>query len=235
MKNQSKERAASDASGGGILARPFVVLCLFLGLFTAALGWGWLSQTPSQEELYGDTGRFVHEFKTHFLEGKLAWWSPNFMQGGSSAGYFAVSFVLLIATVLEHFFGNPAGIKLLGLLTIPAAGLAAYAFVRKLTGNGWTGFLAGVLYATNAQILLRIASFEHQASAVAYVFVPLILLCFIKVAEEGSWRASALLGLVWSALMLTYAKLAFMFLPFALVFYVWLMREYPSRRTVLVR
>lgn len=228
---QSPGTSLVETSAG----KPFLALCIVLGVLTVVLGWGWLSQTPSQEELYGDSGRFVHEFKTHFLEGKLSWWTPNFMQGGTSAGYFAVSFVLLIATVLEAAFGDPAGIKLLGLLSIPAAGMAAYAFARKLTGSGWTGFWAGVLYATNAQILLRIANFEHQASAVAYVFVPLILLSFMKVAEEGSWRASALLGLVWSALMLTYAKLAFMFLPFALVFYIWLLRESPSRRTVLVR
>jgi dolichol-phosphate mannosyltransferase len=235
MSNGHQKASSANHAGRAWYSHPFAILCVVLGILTAALAWGWLRQTPSQEELYGDTGRFVHEFKTHFLEGKLSWWTPNFMQGGSSAGYFAVSFVLLIATILEHFFGNPAGMKLLGLLTVPAAGLAAYAFVRKITDNGWTGFWAGVLYATNAQILLRIANFEHQASAVAYAIIPLILLCFVKVAEEGSWRASALLGLVWSALMLTYAKLAFMFLPFALIFYIWLMREQPSRRTVLVR
>lgn len=235
MTNKQTDLHPETAGDARFAGSAFAALCLVLGVFTVVLGWGWLNQTPSQEELYSDTGRFVHEFKTHFLAGKLSWWTPNFMQGGSSAGYFAVTFFLVIATLLEGVFGSPAGIKILGLLSIPAAGVSAYAFVRKLTRSEWTGFWAGVLYATNAQILLRIANFEHEASAVAYVFVPLIFLCFMKVAEEGSWRASALLGLVWSALMLTYAKLAFMFLPLALVFYVWLMREQPSRRTVLVR
>ena len=215
--------------------RSLPALLLAVSVVTAVLAWGWLRQTPSHEELFSDSGRFLHEFKILFLDGSLKWWTSNFMQGGSSATYFAVSFFLALSLVFEQIFGSPNGLKILGLLTIPACAFGAYAFVRKLTANGWTAFIAGLLYALNAQILLRIANFEHVASAVAYVFVPLILLCFIKVAEEGSWRASALLGLVWSALMLTYAKLAFMFLPFALVFYVWLMREYPSRRTVLVR
>ena len=202
---------------------------------TAVLAWGWLRQTPSLEELYSDSGRFLHEFKTLFLGGQLVWWTPNFMQGGSSATYFAVSFFLAVSLLLEQIFGSPNGLKILGLATIPGCAFAAYAFVRKLTRDGWTALMAGALYAINAQLLLRIANFEHVASAVAYVFIPLILLCFMKVAEEGSWRSSAMLGLVWSALMLTYAKLAFMFLPFALVFYIWLIREHPSKRTALVR
>ncbi|MFZ4542348.1 MAG: hypothetical protein ACOYNL_11265, partial [Rickettsiales bacterium] len=213
----------------------FPALVLAVSAVTAVLAWGWLRQTPSHEELFSDSGRFLHEFKILFLDGPLKWWTSNFMQGGSSATYFAVSFFLALSLIFEQIFGSPNGLKILGLLTIPACAFGAYAFVRKLTENGWTAFIAGLLYALNAQLLLRIANFEHVASAVAYVFIPLILFCFMKVAEEGSWRASALLGLVWSALMLTYAKLAFMFLPFALVFYVWLMRENPSRRTALVR
>jgi dolichol-phosphate mannosyltransferase len=213
----------------------FPALVLTVSAVTAVLAWGWLRQTPSHEELFSDSGRFLHEFKILFLDGPLKWWTSNFMQGGSSATYFAVSFFLALSLIFEQIFGSPNGLKILGLLTIPACAFGAYAFVRKLTENGWTAFIAGLLYALNAQLLLRIANFEHVASAVAYVFIPLILFCFMKVAEEGSWRASALLGLVWSALMLTYAKLAFMFLPFALVFYVWLMRENPSRRTALVR
>lgn len=118
MSKPTQKVSSANNTGQGWQGRPFTVLCIVLGILTVVLAWGWLRQTPSQEELYGDTGRFVHEFKTHFLEGKLSWWTPNFMQGGSSAGYFAVSFVLLIATVLEHFFGDPAGIKLLGLLTL---------------------------------------------------------------------------------------------------------------------
>ncbi|MBJ7391262.1 MAG: glycosyltransferase family 39 protein, partial [Chthoniobacterales bacterium] len=235
MISSKNEKLAGKAAEFSADKRPLAMLCVILGVLTFGLGWGWLRQTPSHEELYSDTGRFTHEFVSLFLSGKCLWWSPNFMQGGSSAGYFAVSFVLFLAAFLERIFGNPEGIKLLALFCVPAAGLAAYAFVRKVSGNGWTGLWAGLIYATSAQILLRIASFEHTASAVAYVFIPLILLCFLKVAEEGSWRASALLGLVWSALMLTYAKLAFMFLPLALVFYIWLLRERSSQRTVLVR
>ena len=235
MKINQDKKADSSADQPGFFSRPFALLCIVLGVLTLILGWGWLRQTPSQEELYSDTGRFIHEFTTLFLGGKLEWWTPNFMQGGSSATYFAVSFVLVLAAILEQFFGNPAGLKILALLTIPGAGLAAYAFTKRLTGNGWTAFFAGVLYATNAQILLRIASFEHTASAVAYAFVPLALLAFIKVVDEGSWRASALLGLFWSILMLTYAKLTFMLLPIAAVFFIWLLLDRPDRRVVLVR
>jgi dolichol-phosphate mannosyltransferase len=238
-QKQQSTRASEASSLGGTRHltshTPLALLSIILVALTLVLGWGWFKQTPSHEELYGDTGRFIHEFKALMLHGEIKWWTPNFMQGGSSATYFAVSFFLMGAAALEQVFGNPAGLKLLGLLTIPAAGLAAYGFTKKLTGNGWTGLCAGVLYATSSQILLRIANFEHVASAVAYVFVPLVLLSFIRVGEEGSWRASALSGLLWSALMLTYAKLAFMLLPIAGVFFVWLLHEKPEQRVALVR
>ena len=154
----------------------FSALVLAVSAVTAVLAWGWLRQTPSHEELFSDSGRFLHEFKILFLDGPLKWWTSNFMQGGSSATYFAVSLFLALSLIFEQIFGSPNGLKILGLLTIPACAFGAYAFVRKLTENGWTAFIAGLLYALNAQLLLRIANFEHVASAVAYVFIPLILL-----------------------------------------------------------
>ena len=69
----------------------------------------------------------------------------------------------------------------------------------------------------------------------SYIFPPLILWAFLKVAGEGSLRASAWLAFGWSAMMLSYAKLTFMFAPMAAVFFVWLLVDQPERRVALVR
>ena len=76
--------------------RSLVALVLVISVITAVLAWGWLRQTPSHEELFSDSGRFLHEFKTLFLDGQVKWWTSSFMQGGSSATYFAVSVFLAL-------------------------------------------------------------------------------------------------------------------------------------------
>jgi dolichol-phosphate mannosyltransferase len=213
------------------------LLCLlvFLAASVAVFGFGWLRQTPSQEELYSDAGRFFAEFRNVFSGGKINWWTPNFMQGSSSSQYFLVTVPILIGNALTSIFGDGLAGKLLGLIALAASGLAAFVFARKLSANSWIGFLAGVLYALNAQVLLRLASFEHIGAVVAYAFVPLVLLGFLRVAERGSWQSSFLLAAAWGGLMLSYTKLGLMFLPLAGGFFLWILFDQPERRIALIR
>ena len=213
-----------------------IFLAAFVAVYCVLLGLGWLSQTPSQEELYGGGGRFlnevVHNFRT--TDG-IPWWSANFMQGHSMAN-FALCVVPLTCGILgSAVFGDPAGIKIAALLIIPLAALTMFLFARRLTTNEWTGTIAAVLYVLSGQMLVRIGNFEHWMGSYSYIFPPLILWAFLKVAEEGSWRATAWLAFGWSAMMLSYAKLTFMFAPMAAVFFVWLLLDQPERRVALVR
>jgi len=214
---------------------PVLVLIGFVAVYTFALGFGWLRQTPSQEELYGDIGRFIAEFGRMFGHGGISWWGPDFLQGQSNTPYFLSAFPLFFGTLFFHLFGDPAGIKIAALAVIPAAAAAMFIFVRRLTGHDWTAVVAAILYVLSAQILLRIANFEHWMGSYSYIFPPLILWAFLKIADEGSWRASAWLALGWSAMMLSYAKLTFMFAPLAGLFFLWLLFDQPERRVALVR
>lgn len=214
---------------------PALTLAAFIILYTIALGLGWLRQTPSQEELYGDVGRFIFEFGRIFGDYGFSWWGPDFLQGQSNAPYFLSAFPLAFGTLFYHLFGDPAGIKIAALAVIPAAAAAMFVFVRRLTGFDWTAVISAVLYVVSSQILLRIANFEHWMGAYSYIFPPLILWAFLLVRDEGSWRASAWLAFGWSAMMLSYAKLTFMFAPLAAVFFVWLLIDRPERRVALVR
>ena len=214
---------------------PILALAFFVSVYCLALGFGWLRQTPSQEELYGDVGRFIVEFGGMFRGGAISWWGPDFLQGQSNTPYFLSAFPLVFGSLCYHLFGDPAGIKIAALAVIPLAAAAMFVFVRRLTGREWTGVIAAVLYVSSAQILLRLVSFEHWMGSYSYIFPPLILWAFLKIAAEGSWRASAWLALGWSAMMLSYAKLTFMFVPMAAVFFVWLLLDQPNRRVALVR
>ena len=215
--------------------KAFLALLLFLAVYVAVLGFGWLRQMPSQEELYSDAGRFYAELRNMFAGGRINWWTPDFMQGSSASQYFLVIVPLALGNLLTLIVGDAAAGKMLGLLGVFGAGIAAFFFARKLTGISWIGFLGGAFYALNAQILLRNASFEHVGAVVAYVFVPWILFCFLEVAEKGSWRSAFLLAASWGGLMLSYTKLGLMFLPVAGVFFVWILLDQPQRRVQLIR
>ena len=214
---------------------PLFALVAFVAVYTVALGFGWLRQTPSQEELYGDVGRFIAEFSRMFGHGGISWWGPDFLQGQSNTPYFLSAFPLFFGTLFFHLFGDPEGIKIAALAVIPAAAATMFVFVRRLTGHDWTAVIAAILYVLSAQMLLRIANFEHWMGSYSYIFPPLILWAFLKIAGEGSWRASAWLAFAWSAMMLSYAKLTFMFAPMAGMFFIWLLLDKPERRVALVR
>jgi dolichol-phosphate mannosyltransferase len=214
---------------------PRIALAVFLAVYCGALGFGWLRQTPSHEELYGDVGRFIVEVSRMFTADGISWWGPDFLKGQSNTPYFLSAFPLVFGTIFFKIFGDPAGIKLAALAVLPAAALTMFVFVRRLTGREWTAVAAAILYVLNAQMVLRIANFEHWMGAYSYIFPPLILWGFMKVAEEGSWRASAWLAFAWSAMMLSYAKLTFMFVPLAGLFVVWLLLDRPEGRVALVR
>ena len=231
MKDAARSNPAKSASS----RTPVFALAAFVAVYTFALGFGWLRQTPSQEELYGDVGRFIAEFGRMFSHGGISWWGPDFLQGQSNTPYFLSAFPLFFGTLFFHLFGDPAGIKIAALAVIPAVAVAMFIFVRRLTGHEWTAVVAAVLYVLSAQILLRIANFEHWMGSYSYIFPPLILWAFLKIADEGSWRASAWLALGWSAMMLSYAKLTFMFAPMAALFFIWLLFDQPERRVALVR
>lgn len=216
--------------------RSFILLCGVLAVYVIVLAFGWLSQTPSQEELYSEAGRGYLEARKLFLDGNgIQWWTTDFLQGASSAQFLIAGGAMIVGNVMLALFGNPAGIKIMGLLALFFSGIGAYFFARKVTGNPWIGFLAGCLYSLNAQILLRIASFEHITTALALTMPPLILLSFLKMAEDGSWRSSFALAATCGFMMACYVKIGFLFLPVAAIYFVWLLVDQPSARVKLVR
>lgn len=215
---------------------PKLYLAVFVAIYCTVLGFGWLSQTPSQEELYGSGGRFLHEV-VHNLQAAdgFPWWSANFMQGHSTANFALCAVPLAVGICSAAIFGHLVGIKIAALLIVPLAALTMFVFVRRLTANEWTAAVASVLYVMSGQMLVRIGNFEHWMGSYSYIFPPLILWAFLKTAGEGSWRASAWLAFAWAGMMLSYAKLTFMFAPLAAIFFVWLLLDQPEKRVALVR
>ena len=218
-----RNRVPACPSSFSPLARRTLVI--FLGIFCAALGWGWLGQTSSSEEMYGAGLRGEDFFGAAKSVGGWPWWSPNFLFG-HSLSLFSVSLLpLLVFKVLVWSMSLWVPVimasKLLGLLTIFFAGLAMYGLSRRLLLGGWTAAFTAVLYVTCAQFVLRIAMLEHLSTAACMVFAPLILLGMLRCEERQAWRSSCLLALSVAAMAMCYLKILLLFLPAGAVFFLW--------------
>jgi hypothetical protein len=214
---------------------PAILLALLAAIFTAVIGGGWLRQLPTHEELYGAAARFPLEFSNTFRAcGGVPWWSSNFLLGHSMAGLAMIALPISCGLAGISLFGDPAGLKIAALAVLPLSALAMFVFVRRLSGSPWCAFAAALLYMVSAQMAARLADFQHWGSCYTYIFPPLILWGFLRVAEERSPRASAWLAFSWAAMMLSYTKLAFLFTPLAAAFVIWLWISRPDSRGGLV-
>lgn len=200
-------------------------LIWFLVAFCCALGWGWLRQTPSFEEMYGGTVRGLDFLWAARSVGGWPWWTPNYLFGHSHA-LFSVSLLpvaglLSLAWVLSLWVPAIGAFKVFGLLTLFFAGLAMYAFSRRVLLCGWTAAFTAVLYVTCAQFVLRLAMLEHLTTAACMVFAPLILLGMVRCEDRLAWRSSMLLALSVAAMVMCYFKIFLLFLPAGGIFFLW--------------
>jgi hypothetical protein len=210
---------------------PVILLFVFSAAFTVTVGLGWLPQSPTNEELYGGAARFLFEFWNNLrAAGGIPWWSPNYLLGYSMAGLAMCALPISCGLAAVSLFGDPAGIKIAALAVLPLSALTMFVFVRRLSGSAWSALAAALLYMVSAQMIARLADFQHWMGAYAYIFPPLILWGFLRVADERSLRAAAWLAFAWAAMMLSYTKLAFLFLPIAAAFVLWLWVCRPGSR-----
>jgi len=213
-----------------------LLLPVALLLYCAVVGFGWVGQTPSFEELAGGVGRLQEVLSGGV--GRFIWWSPSYMMGATTTPLLAGLLPIVIAGSLIATFGFfSAGtlLKLFGLAMIFFGGLAMGRLAEKLLGDRWVSVVCGLLYAMSAQFVLRLAQLEHLSSALCMVFGPLIFLAMLRCEERGGWRSALLLALSVSAMILSYVKLFLLFLPAGAIFFAWrMLGANPTHRRNLV-
>jgi dolichol-phosphate mannosyltransferase len=215
------------------MRRPFLAFLIFVTAYVAVIGWGWFQQTGSGGELLGHAAK-IEAIVRLLRSGDFAWF-PDYLSGSPAATL--LSFALAIPIYAAALLAPSAliGMKAMGLALVALGGIAAFAFGRRLTEDGWAGFAVGCAYLLAPQVLLRLGWQEHMTIVVAIPLVPLAFLAMLRVAERGAPFDGVLLGVTFSAALLAWSKMgATLAIPLAL-FAGWLFVSRSSSRPNLVR
>jgi len=203
-------------------------------LFVLAIACGWIFQTPSKEELFGDTGKLWDSLKI-----SPGGWSPNFLLGHSGLVYDASAIPMTLSSLasglLAWLVGAFIAQKILILSFIPLSGLSMWFFIRRIGGNPALSSVVALFYIILPSIHVAIGTYEHWTVGLCFVFTPLILRGIVAVAEEESPREIVGLGLSAAALALSYTKIAVVMTPMLLFFALEVLRQNGSKsRSVLI-
>jgi len=186
---------------------PIAILAAVSAVYLAILGWGWIPQAPSNEELTAYVAKMNHLAEMIADERGIPWWAPGYLGGHSFLGMVSYIASLPIYLLADLFLEGATAFKVGGLLLLWLGTLATYLFVSKWYRNRWAGVVGGLLFLTAAQPLLRLSWVEHLTIVGTYPFVPLCFYFLVRVADEGRPRDAVLLGLSWSACMLSASKI----------------------------
>lgn len=140
----------------------------------------------------------------------LGYGYPTFVLYSPLAYYGAEVFLLLGA-------GKVAAVKWVWALATIGAGLAMYAYARRVLGR-LPGLLAAVVYVYMPYHLVDIYVRAALAEYCAFVWMPLALLAFHNLVEKVTARRLALAGLVYGALWLTHNVTAMAFTPLLMAY-----------------
>ncbi|MEO6053752.1 MAG: hypothetical protein ABIP97_07065, partial [Chthoniobacterales bacterium] len=205
--------------------RAFLALSILAFVLVATLGWGWVHQPPSNQELLANFAKakdFAMGVKS--VHG-WPWWSPNYMQGTSLAPAFATSLTSIWLYLWSLVFGEFIGPKIAGLLCVFAAALTMFAFIRRLTSSSGAAFICGVIYLLLPGIFVRLATVEHMGIVCSFVFLPVVFYGLLCLLEKPSILSALGCAAAVGLLTLTYAKIAILALPVLVLFMVWVWSE----------
>ena len=197
------------------------------GFFILIVGLGWLIESPSREELFGDTGKLWDTLRI-----SAGGWTPNYLLGHSGQAYEVAGIAMFLAKstrlLLAPVTGSFLALKLLILAFLPFAFWTMRLFLLRLKVASAGASLGALLYLVMPSMLVAIGIYEHWTVGLCFVFTPLILRGILAVVEESSPREIVGLGLAASALALSYTKIAVTMSPILVLWTLESLRQNPA-------
>jgi uncharacterized membrane protein len=186
-------------------------------------------------ELLGPVYRLA-ELDVSIKDGDLfPWWSPDLF--GGLGGPFFNFYAPLSYYVAELFhlmgLGYVKSIKATYAASFIISGIFMYLFAaNRMNKNG--AFVASVFYMYAPYRFMSVYSRGAFTEAFTFIFLPLILLSFHKIAEEQKInRYFALASLSLAGLIFCHNIIALFFTGFLVVYLLFLLYEFPSSKIKL--
>jgi dolichol-phosphate mannosyltransferase len=219
---------------------PLLALLALTLLFVGFLGFFWLQQPPSNQELLANYAKVADYASAAASMGGIPWWTPSFLQGCSLAFLSLGAFSSLALYLFTAMLGPYIGVKIAALVFLFFCPLTMFAFVRRLCPRSeWTAFCCGAAYLFAPAVLLRLGHLEHLANILAFATIPLAFRGVLVFLQERTPRSAIECAATSSLLILSYAKIAVLTLPLLLAFatWVWIARarfSLPSSKIILL-
>ena len=155
------------------MSRPALAIVVIASLFVGLIGFCWLREPPSNQELlanYAKVADYAHAARS--MTG-IPWWTPNYLQG-CSLTFLSLGALTNLALYAGSLVAGPySGTKLVALGFLFLCPLTMFCFVRRLCpASGWTAFSCGAAYLFAPPILLRLGHVEHVANVLAFAMIP---------------------------------------------------------------
>lgn len=155
-----------------------------------------------------------------YQHGLLPLWNPYQVWGSPAHAdlqYTNWSPEVLVVGILKGYDYNTLHVLFLGYLFL--AGLGMYLLSRHLSKDDRTGFFIGCIYMLSGPVTGHVQSL---VTILGMVWMPYVLLYFLKLLEEPNLKHTALLC-VFAFLLMTlgYQAFAFMLLPLLFALFLW--------------
>ncbi|HUV71532.1 MAG TPA: 6-pyruvoyl-tetrahydropterin synthase-related protein [Clostridia bacterium] len=147
-------------------------------------------------------------------------WAPDFSFG---YGYPFFNFYYPFPFYLGSFFYLVFGatlinsLKVVFLISVPLSGISFFLLMRKFF-NRTTSLAGAIIYLFTPYRAVDLYVRGAVGELWSFVFMPLVLLCFINLAEKRSLKSLSFAGLSLAGLLLSHSLSAIIFLPFAFLF-----------------
>jgi dolichol-phosphate mannosyltransferase len=204
------------------MSRPVLALAAVALLFVSVVGFFWLQQPPSNQELLANYAKLADYASAAVSVKGIPWWTPNYLQG-CSVTFLSLGTLTNLALFTGALVAGPyMGSKLVALVFLFVCPLTMFFFVRRLCPTSdWTAFSCGAAYLLAPAVLLRLGHVEHVANVLAFAMIPLAFWGVLLFLERRDAWGAILCATANSLLVLAYAKIAVLVMPLLLAFALW--------------
>jgi len=196
---------------------PLLCFGLAMSVWIVVVSLLWLPQPASDQALAAYSITATNFFKELLMQGP-AGWDFHYLQGMPTVTAWGSAGTHGLVALGVILFGPWIGPKVVGMIALAIAATGMFFLLRWISGDGWTGFWAGLLSLSFPPWWSRLFESEQLGIVIALGVLPWLLLSLARFFSFPDPARALLAALLFSLLILTGARSWQPFLPIIAVF-----------------